>query len=66
MADTYYMKCYYAQLNGNSTVTWFDAHLTANGVAQAQAVNSLWARLISSQNITTPQSYYVSPLTRCL
>lgn len=47
-------------------MTWQDAHLTSNGVAQAQTVNNLWARLISTQNIQTPQSYYVSPLTRCL
>ena len=60
------IKCYYAQLKGNETVTWFDAHLTANGIAQAQQVNNLWQRLISAQKITTPQSYYVSPLTRCL
>ena len=60
------MKCYYAQLDGNATVTWFDAHLTPNGIAQAQTVNNLWQYLISTQNITTPQSYYVSPLTRCL
>lgn len=59
-------KCYYAQLDGNATVTWFDAHLTANGIAQAQTVNNLWNHLIKTQNITTPQSYYVSPLTRCL
>jgi len=60
------MQCYYAQLDGNSTVAWFDAHLTANGISQAQTVNNLWARFISTQNITTPQSYYVSPLTSCL
>ena len=60
------LKCYYAQLDGNATNTWFDAHLTANGVAQAQTVNDLWQSLIATQNITTPQSYYVSPLTRCL
>jgi len=62
----HYIKCYYAQLDGNATVIWADAHLTGNGIAQAQTVNSLWAHLINTQNITTPQSYYVSPLTRCL
>jgi len=35
-------------------------------MSQAQTVNNLWSHLISTQNITTPQSYYVSPLTRCL
>ncbi|KUJ16758.1 phosphoglycerate mutase-like protein [Mollisia scopiformis] len=69
-AETFYgtpaWNCYWAQLDGNSTVTWFDAHLDANGVAQAQTVNNLWSRLIATQNIQTPQSYYVSPLTRCL
>jgi broad specificity phosphatase PhoE len=61
-----FVKCYYAQLDGNATVTWQDAHLTNNGIAQAEKVNALWSRLISTQKIHTPQSYYVSPLSRCL
>jgi hypothetical protein len=60
------LKCYYAQLDGNATVTWRDAHLSDLGVQQALHVNSLWKKLITTQNIQTPQSYYTSPLYRCL
>ena len=47
-------------------MTWFDAHLTPAGVEQALAVNAFWQQEISEQKIPTPQSYYTSPLTRCL
>ncbi len=69
-AETYYgtpaWNCYYSELDGNSTVTWADAHLTPNGVTQALAVNKFWASEIENQKIPLPQSYYTSPLTRCL
>lgn len=69
-AQTYFgtpaWNCYYSEMDGNSTVTWADAHLTATGVAQAQAVNTFWASLIANQKITPPQTYYTSPLYRCL
>jgi broad specificity phosphatase PhoE len=47
-------------------VTWRDAHLSNIGIQQALNVNGLWKKLIKTQNIQTPQSYYTSPLTRCL
>ncbi|EED21902.1 GPI anchored protein, putative [Talaromyces stipitatus ATCC 10500] len=59
-------NCYWAELNGNSTNTWHDAALTANGVAQAQIAHNFWQDLINNQKIHTPDAYYVSPLTRCL
>lgn len=59
-------NCYWAELNGNSTVTWFDADLTPAGIAQAQVAHDFWAREIKEQHIPYPQSYYTSPLTRCL
>lgn len=59
-------NCYYSVLDGNSTVTWSDAHLSPLGVAQAKGVNSFWASEIANQKISTPQSFYTSPLTRCL
>lgn len=69
-AESYYgtpaWNCYYSELVGNFTVTWADAHLTPNGVAQALAVNAFWAMEIKDQKIPTPQNYYTSPLTRCL
>ena len=69
-AEAYYgtpaWNCYYSELDGNSTVTWSDAHLSPLGVTQALAVNKFWASEIKDQKIQTPQSFYTSPLTRCL
>ena len=69
-AQAYYgtpaWNCYYSELNGNATVTWSDAHLSPLGVQQALAVNIFWKSEIENQKIPTPQSYYTSPLTRCL
>ena len=69
-AQAYYgtpaWNCYYSELDGNATVTWADAHLSPLGVTQALAVNAFWASEIEYQKIPTPQSYYTSPLTRCL
>ncbi|KAF3004340.1 hypothetical protein E8E13_009528 [Curvularia kusanoi] len=59
-------NCYWSERDGNSTTTWADAKLTENGIVQAQAVNKFWASLLSEQKITPPQSYYTSPLYRCL
>ena len=69
-AQAYYgtpaWNCYYSELDGNSTVTWSDAHLSPLGITQALAVNEFWALEIKNQKIPTSQSYYTSPLTRCL
>lgn len=69
-AESYYgtpaWNCYWSEKDGNGTVVWADAHLTANGISQALAVNAFWASLIANQKIPTPESYYTSPLTRCL
>lgn len=59
-------NCYWSEKDGNATVTWADAHLTPLGVQQALAVNEFWKTEIAEQKIPTPQSYYTSPLTRCL
>lgn len=69
-AQAYYgtpaWNCYYSELDGNATVIWSDAHLSPLGVTQALAVKAFWASEITYQRIPTPQSYYTSPLTRCL
>ena len=69
-AQAYYgtpaWNCYYSEIDGNSTVTWADADLSPLGVTQALAVNTFWKLEIAEQHIPTPQSYYTSPLTRCL
>lgn len=60
------MQCYWAELDGNSTASWNDAHLTNNGIAQALIANTLWKRLIKEQAIHTPDAFFTSPLYRCL
>ena len=58
--------CYWSELDGNGTVTWADAKLTQTGIKQAQDVNAFWEHLINDEKITPPESYYTSPLYRCL
>jgi len=69
-AQTFYgtpaWNCYYSELDGNSTVTWADAHLDNAGISQAITNNLFWASEIATQKLQVPQTYYVSPLTRCL
>ncbi|KAL1306177.1 hypothetical protein AAFC00_004279 [Neodothiora populina] len=59
-------NCYWSELNGNGTSTWDDADLTTDGIAQAFKANAFWSDLMRSQKIVAPQTFYVSPLTRCL
>lgn len=59
-------QCYWSKQDGNGTVVWADAHLTQSGVEQAEIANRFWAKEIEEQRIPTPQTYYTSPLTRCL
>lgn len=69
-AETFYgtpaWNCYWAEVNGNATADWEDAKLTANGIAQAQKANAFWQSEVKNQKITLPQSFYTSPLYRCL
>ncbi|QSZ31660.1 hypothetical protein DSL72_001227 [Monilinia vaccinii-corymbosi] len=58
--------CYWSHLDGDANSTWADSQLAPTGVAQALVANEFWEKLITTQNISPPQSYYVSPLTRCL
>nr|POF23953.1 putative phosphoglycerate mutase [Quercus suber] len=59
-------NCYWAELDGNATTSWEDADLTGNGVSQALKAHAFWQSEITNQHIPYPQSYYTSPLTRCL
>ncbi|KAK5111478.1 hypothetical protein LTR62_004930 [Meristemomyces frigidus] len=69
-AETFYgtpaWNCYWAELNGNATTTWYDADLTANGINQALVAHNFWQHELAVQKMPYPQSYYSSPLTRCL
>jgi broad specificity phosphatase PhoE len=58
--------CYWSKLTGNGSISWADARLTANGIAQAKVAHDFWRATIINQGIPVPQSYYVSPLDRCL
>ncbi|KAI9885962.1 MAG: Translation factor guf1 mitochondrial [Watsoniomyces obsoletus] len=53
-------------LPGNGTVNWTDAQLTPLGNEQAKVAHEFWKAGISEQHIPAPESYYVSPLYRCL
>ncbi|KAK4633966.1 putative phosphoglycerate mutase [Fulvia fulva] len=69
-AESYYRtpawNCYWAQLKGNATPHWEDAQLTSDGILQAQIAHNFWKHEIEVQKIPYPQSYYTSPLSRCL
>ncbi|RDW60896.1 phosphoglycerate mutase family protein [Coleophoma cylindrospora] len=70
VAETFYgtkaWDCYYSLQTGNSTSTWADAHLTDVGIAQARANAQFWTSQIQTQKMPTADTYYTSPLTRCL
>lgn len=42
-----------------------DAHLTETGIAQAETAHHAWEKQIENK-VPAPESYYVSPLNRCL
>ncbi|KAL9126651.1 MAG: hypothetical protein Q9217_004327 [Psora testacea] len=69
VAEGYYGRpawdAHWSKLDGNGTVTWADAPITEVGIAQAQVASTSWSSLIT-QGIPLPESYYVSPLDRCL
>ncbi|KAK5131440.1 hypothetical protein LTR08_000904 [Meristemomyces frigidus] len=69
-AQTFYgtpaWNCYWGEKDGNATTTWEDADLTPAGIAQALVAATFWQHQITTQLIPYPQSYYTSPLTRCL
>lgn len=59
-------KCYWSKLDGNGTITWADAHLTATGIQQVEQAQAFWYQQITTEKIPVPESYYTSPLSRCL
>lgn len=59
-------NCYYAQLPGNGTLFWEDAQLTPTGIFQAEIAHNFWKNRIRIEKISVPQSFYTSPLRRCL
>jgi broad specificity phosphatase PhoE len=45
---------------------WADARLTDTGIAQALVANAFWKTALKESAIPAPESYYASPLDRCL
>lgn len=68
-AETFYgtpaWNCYWSEQDGNGTVTWADAYLTAAGIAQTTKANSFWKSQLATEKMPAPRSYYTSPLNRC-
>lgn len=58
-------QCHYSLQNGDDSLTWLDAQLTPTGENQAQTARAAWETQLTL-HIPTPQSFYVSPLRRCL
>ncbi|PYH87609.1 phosphoglycerate mutase family protein [Aspergillus ellipticus CBS 707.79] len=58
---------YYSLLPSDPTTnaTFHDAHLTSLGKSQARTAHAAW-RAQLPHHIPTPESFYVSPLNRCL
>lgn len=57
---------YWSKLEGNGSVSWADAHLTDIGKQQALAAHAFIDSQLSKHDMPPPQSYYVSPMYRCL
>jgi hypothetical protein len=70
VAESFYgteaWDCYWAAQEGNGTVIWADAELTGEGVAQAEGNNVFWKDQLANMGMPAPESWYVSPLVRCL
>ncbi|KGO37151.1 Histidine phosphatase superfamily, clade-1 [Penicillium expansum] len=56
---------YWSLQDGDEDGNWVDARLTEQGRRQAQAAHAAWGEQIKA-GIPSPESYYVSPLNRCL
>ncbi|OBT86125.1 hypothetical protein VE02_05402 [Pseudogymnoascus sp. 03VT05] len=59
-------NCYWSELDGNGTFVWADAQVTPNGIAQAEKAHAFWTSQIASQKQSLPESFYTSPMSRCL
>ncbi|KAH8423448.1 histidine phosphatase family protein [Aspergillus melleus] len=57
--------CYWSLQDGDENGTWVDSRLTKLGESQAETAHRAWLSQIEA-GIPAPQSYYASPLNRCL
>lgn len=57
---------YWSHLDGDGVVTWLDAELVDTGIRQAKDLSAFWADATTTQKVPFPESFYTSPLRRCL
>lgn len=60
-----YFKDYWSLQDGDSHGQWVDARLTPQGIEQAKVAHRAWKDQLQA-DIPSPQSFYVSPMNRCL
>ncbi|TQN65421.1 putative phosphoglycerate mutase [Colletotrichum shisoi] len=61
-----YKVLYWSHLDGDGVVTWLDAELVDTGIGQAKDLSAFWADATTTQKVPFPESFYTSPLRRCL
>ncbi|KAK5108677.1 hypothetical protein LTR62_008082 [Meristemomyces frigidus] len=70
VAESYYgtkaWDDYWSKLDGNGTVVWSDALLTAIGEGQAREAGKFLAEQFTLAKMPEPEGWVVSPLRRCL
>ncbi|KAJ6782125.1 hypothetical protein PWT90_06666 [Aphanocladium album] len=59
-------NCYWAELDGNGTSTWADPKLTPQGFSEAFKANAYYKTRFEEHGMPYFESYYSSPLTRCI
>ena len=58
-------QCHWARQDRDDRVAWADANLTDIGIGQAQLAGNTWRQQMM-RGMPMPQTYYTSPLRRCL
>ncbi|KAK1983000.1 phosphoglycerate mutase [Colletotrichum cereale] len=57
---------HWSHLDGDGVVTWLDAELVDTGIRQAKDLSAFWADATTTESVPFPESFYTSPLRRCL
>ncbi|KAI8186378.1 putative phosphoglycerate mutase [Colletotrichum sp. SAR 10_65] len=57
---------YWSRLDGDGVVTWLDAELVDTGITQARDLGAFWKAATAAEGVPFPESFYTSPLRRCL
>ncbi|KAM0698406.1 hypothetical protein Q7P36_001873 [Cladosporium allicinum] len=57
---------YWSKLDGDGTLYWVDAHLTAVGEQQARDAGSFFRDQFAKEKMPVPDAWVASPLMRCL